>query len=535
MCGIFAYFSKRALNKASLTALTNGFGRISHRGPDNHNLKNITDKLTFGFHRLAIVDPSFRGNQPLHHPKKQLMLICNGEIYNHEKLKKEYGIDTVTDSDCEVILHLYEKFGIHKALQLLDTESFAFCLYDGQSNNLIVARDRFGVRPLYYHDQDGQLAFASEGKALEHLPGEIKQFEPSTYKIYDMMTGWGISMNRYYSNQFDVSEDKDISAILSSIRYLFTRAVQKRMMADRKIGALLSGGLDSSLVCALIAQGVDPSQLNTFAIGIEGSTDLVYAKAAAKYIGTQHHSVELHEKEFLRAIPDVIESIESYDVTTVRASVGNWLIGKYISENTDVKVVFNGDGSDEQSGYLYLRNAPSEQAFHEECKSLLNNIHYFDVLRSDRSMTNWGLESRSPFLDNSFVDYYMSIHPSFKIYDIGIEKYLLRKAFNSMDILPDSVLWRPKEAFSDGCSSVNRSWHVIIQEHVDTLISDEEFRENAPKFTHNEPKTKEAYYYRKLFNQSYPNRASVIPHTWAPKWSTNPNEPSARELPGYKK
>ena len=274
------------------------------------------------------------------------------------------------------------------------------------------------------------------------------------------------------------------------------------------------------------------NKLKTFSIGIKGSTDLEYAKNVADYIESDHHTIECTEEDFLKTIPEVIYNIESYDTTTVRASVGNYLVAKYIKENTDIVVVFNGDGSDEQSGYKYLRNAPNKKEFHKECLKLLNNIQYFDVLRSDRSVSSkWSLEARTPFLDKEFVQYYMTIDPKLKMYgDNGlIEKYLLRKAFSGHNIIPDEVLWRPKEAFSDGCSSEERSWHKIIQEHVDKLITDDEFNINKQKYKINPPLLKESYFYRKIFDSYFPGKANVIPYFWLPNWSDE-IDPSAREL-----
>lgn len=583
MCGIFAYFG----NPLDLKLLYESFMKTSKRGPDNNILKQITNNLVFGFHRLAIMDTSFKGDQPLYHPTKPYSLICNGEIYNFQELKTEYNINTYSDSDCEIILYLYERFGIKKTLQLLDTESFAICLHDGEKKQFIVARDRFGVRPLFkselINDENNtkHIIFASECKSIHDLVLNIdtinaqdkndvksstiiEQFPTSTYHIYDEQTYELLEQNTYYDKPYKTQTIKTIqnrddrymemytdeTLVLSKIKELFTKAVHKRLMAEREIGCLLSGGLDSSLVSAIVArefkkQGLKP--LNTFAIGIEGSTDLHYAKLVADHIGSNHHSIELKEQDFLDAIPEVIKMIESYDTTTVRASVGNYLVGKYIKKYTDITVVFNGDGSDEQSGYLYLSNAPDEIAFQKECERLMDEIHYFDVLRSDRALSSkWSLETRAPFLDTDFVDYYMSVDPRLKMYSPdkninnksekeNIEKYLLRKTFDKEDLLPDEVLWRRKEAFSDGCSAKTRSWHTIIQEYIDGKITDKEFEENKDKYTHNKPELKESYYYRKIFDETFPNRANIIPHFWLPRWCGNIKDPSARELDNYKK
>ncbi len=540
MCGIFAYLGI----KIAPGILEKEYLKTLKRGPDNNILKTITNNLTFGFHRLSIMDPSFKGNQPLFHPTKPYCVICNGEIYNFKKLVDDNNFSTYSNSDCEVILYLYDKYGIEKTLEMLDSESFAFCLYDGEKNELIVARDRFGVRPLFVgNNSDGEFIFASEAKSICNLldceKDSLNQFTPGCWKSYSLTDYSSSEYNRYYNHIYPEMETKNIPEICLNIREKLTNAVKKRLMSERPIGCLLSGGLDSSLVSALVAREFkkqNKGTLNTFAIGIKGSTDLYYAQKVADYIGSVHHSIELEEKDFLNALPEVIYNIESYDTTTVRASTGNYLVGKYIKENTDITVVFNGDGSDEQSGYIYLKNAPNEKEFKDECSRLLSEIHYFDVLRSDRSLSsNWSLETRAPYLDTDFVNYYMSVNTELKMYNDRIEKYLLRLAFDDDNLLPKEVLWRKKEAFSDGCSSNKRSWHKIIQEHVDTQITDTEFNDNKDTFEINKPILKETYYYRKIFESHYKGFGGIIPHFWMPKWSGNMKDPSARELDHYSK
>ncbi len=526
MCGIFCYLGK----KYNSLDLQENFQRIDNRGPDYSVLLNI-DNILLGFHRLAINDLSSSGNQPF--SNNGIYLICNGEIYNHEILKRKNKINTVSNSDCEVILHMYQKFGFEETCKQLDGV-FALIIYDSNTKKLFASRDPYGVRPLFigYNELD-ELFFSSEMKGIYDKTIYLKQFTPGFYLEYDLDEKYTIYKNYFGFTLKQVFED-DIEYILNGIRNKLTNAVSKRLLSDRPIGALLSGGLDSSLICGIISKlySVDMKKnFNTFSIGIKGSTDLIYSQKVSDFIGSKHHQVVCTEEEFLNAIPYVICSIESYDTTTVRASVGNYLIGKYISQNTDIKVVFNGDGSDEQSGYKYLRNAPNELEFHNECIKLLREIHFFDVLRSDRSVSSqWGLEARTPFLDKEFVRFYMNIEPKLKMYSKQkIEKYLLRKAFEKDNLIPDEVLWRPKEAFSDGCSSETRSWHKVIQEYVDTLISDDEFYLNKNKYTFNTPLTKESYWYRKLFEEYYPNKSNIIPHFWLPNWS-DISDPSAREL-----
>ena len=540
MCGIFAYMGK----SISAWDVEDEYMNTSNRGPDNNILKTISKHLTFGFHRLAIMDKSFKGNQPLYHPNKPYTIICNGEIYNYKELVKDHNLEPYSNSDCEVILYLYEKYGITKTLELLDTEAFALCIYDGIKNEFIVARDRFGVRPLFISiRQNTEVVIASEAKSIINLIDDadnLTQFSPGTWSSYDVNTFKHLNTHRYYDYRYPTINNTNETEICQTINKLLTLSVKKRLMSERPIGCLLSGGLDSSLISALVAKEFLKSgkgTLETFSVGMKGSTDLMYAQKVADHIGSKHHTIELTEDDFLSAIPEVIYHIESYDTTTVRASVGNYLVGKYIKENTYITVVFNGDGSDEQSGYLYMGNAPDEYAFKAECERLLSEIHFFDVLRSDRALSsNWSLETRAPFLDTDFVNYYMSINTKLKMYPKGsgiIEKYLLRKAFDTDNLLPSDVLWRQKEAFSDGCSSNERSWHKIIQEHTDANITDYEFNRLSVTIKHNTPEIKETYYYRTLFERTYANRANIIPHYWLPKWCGNQIDPSARELDVY--
>jgi len=531
MCGIFCYVGKNYSEKD----LLENFNRIKLRGPDSSRI--ITkDNVLLGFHRLSINDISENGMQPF--ISDGLYLICNGEIYNHKELYKLFlssSCELKSNSDCEVIIHLYKLFGIERTCQLLDGV-FSFVLYDSLKETVFVARDPYGIRPLFIGQTDNkEYFFSSEMKAIHDKCSNIRQFDSGSYLEYSSSK---FSIQKFHELKKRNLYGKDFQEeIFSCIRKLLIKSVEKRLLSDRPIGALLSGGLDSSLICGIISKlykekGIK-NKLKTFSIGIKGSTDLVYAQNVADYINSEHHNIECTEEEFLNAIPEVIYNIESYDTTTVRASVGNYLVGKYIKENTDIVVLFNGDGSDEQSGYYYLRNAPTKDEFHKECLKLLDEIKYYDVLRSDRSVSSkWSLEARTPFLDKEFVEFYMTIDPRKKMYnDTIIEKNLLRKAFSNKNIIPDEVLWRPKEAFSDGCSSEKRSWHKIIQEHVDLIIPDVEFNDikNTNKYKINPPMLKESYWYRKIFDSLYPNHAEIIPHYWLPNW-TEEVDPSAREL-----
>ena len=405
---------------------------------------------------------------------------------------------------------------------------FAFVVYDEDTDRIILGRDRFGVRPMFWGwNSHGELLVASEAKSIVTMVERLEPFPPGHVWIGRERDGFlQGTIEQYYTPLYPVigGESEEVEVYLRGIRDSFTRAVRKRLMSDRPVGCLLSGGLDSSLVSSLVAREFKESgkgRLMTFSVGLPGSPDLDYADSVAKWIGSDHHRVRIDRKVWLDAIPEVVYAIESYDVTTVRASVGNYLVSKYISENTDIVVVYNGDGSDEQSGYMYLGNAPDVEAFQDDLCRLLREIYQFDVLRSDRALSSkWGLESRTPFLDRDFVDYYMGVVPTaLKTYGklsqiVGqsiqtsgesvprMEKWLLRKSFEKEGLLPDSVLWRRKEAFSDGCSSVKESWHDIIKGHVDTIISDSEFRESVGCYSPR-PMSKEALYYRRLYDSSF--------------------------------
>jgi len=526
MCGIFVYKGIRY----KWDDLKPQVDKIQYRGPDNSHVEMVDRDTLFAFHRLAIVGTGESGDQPLFHPQdKAISIVCNGEIYNYKSLAKKYGFELTTGSDCEIILHLYKRFGIEKTIKALDGV-FMFVLNDRDKQALFAGRDPFGVRPGFIGRKGGEIMFASEAKPLVGFCDQIDQFNPGHW--------WDFSDNRFHQYYFHNEEDMnetDENNILKSIRKKLTDAVKKRMMAEREIGSLLSGGLDSSLISALVNQLQKGSTLKTFSIGMPGSVDLEYAQIVANHLGTDHHQIQMSKEDFLNAIETVIYNIESFDTTTVRASVGNYLVSKFIRENSDCKVIFNGDGSDEVcGGYVYMKNAPNGEDFQSECKRLLDEIHRFDVLRSDRSISSNGLEARTPFLDKAFVQYYLSIPAKMKIFDgkIRLEKHLLRKAFDQSNLLPDAVLWRRKCAFSDGVSAKENSWHRVIQSFVDHKISDVEFETKAKSYTHCTPVLKESYYYRKVYESFFGNQEKLIPYFWMPKW-VETKDPSARELIGY--
>ena len=533
MCGILFYLGKSQLIKSKLNQ---SLETLDLRGPDNNSTLEITDNKTMLFSRLSINDVSSKGNQPLI-KDNDYYLICNGEIYNHQELKnenEEFISNMKSKSDCEIIIYMYEKYGIEYTCSKLDGV-FSFVLYDKNLNKIFIARDPYGVRPLFIGiTENNDLLLCSEMKPISQFCSKIEPFKPGHYATINNDNP-SLNYKKYHDYNFTFNNDSE-AEIKKNIQNLLTKAVNKRLMSDRPIGCLLSGGLDSSLVSALTSKNYAPYTLNTFSIGMKGSTDLKYAKMAAEHIKSKHHNIELTTEDFLNAIEETIFVTESYDITTIRASVGNYLVGKYIKENTDCKVIYNGDGSEEIMGsYLWLGNIDNESDFYKENFKLLTEIHYYDVLRSDRSISDNGLEPRVPFLDKEFVKYVMSIHPKYKMFNDGkMEKQILRDAFNNTNLLPKEVLYRKKEAFSDGVSSTEKSWFQIIQEKLENDISDEDFKKESSKYTHNTPKTKEALYYRKIFEEHFKNHSNVIPHFWMPnpKWC-NVSDPSARVLKNY--
>ena len=530
MCGFFSYLG----NDHSMTDLIPYAEKIQYRGPDNSKYDKPDSNLFFIFHRLSIIGLSGDGDQPLYHPNdSRISLICNGEIYNYKELIDKYDFITESSSDCEVILHMYKRFGIERTLKELDGV-FAFSLYDKATKVLYSARDPFGVRPSFFGvDDNGGVYISSEAKAIVGLAADIRPFPPATWWSSESP----LSFNKYYHYRYYKSKSNAEEKICSNVNRLLSEAVRKRMMSDREVGCLLSGGLDSSLIAALVQRHAKENNdsIKTFSIGMPGSPDLKYAKKVADWIDSDHYHIEIDPQDFLDAIDTVIYNIESFDTTTVRASVGNYLVSKYIKDNTDCKVIFNGDGSDEVCcGYVYNKDAPSRKSLQNEALRLLKEIHLFDALRSDRSISSNGLEARTPFLDKDFVRYYMSIPPELKEFDKvnRMEKYILRKAFEHEALLPPDVLWRHKCAFSDGVSSSENSWHTVLQNFVNTKITDQEFRREAKKITHCTPLLKESLYYRKIYESFFGRHTSLIPHFWMPKW-TDVIDPSARELSGY--
>ncbi|GFR66567.1 asparagine synthetase [glutamine-hydrolyzing] [Elysia marginata] len=552
MCGIWAVFG----SDENVSAQCNAVHKITHRGPDAFRIENIHhfQNCCLGFHRLSIVD-DLRGMQPLRlYTYPHTYLIYNGEIYNHKTLAKEFDMTLSTEVDGEPMIHLYQTHGPVAMAEKLDGV-FAFCILDTANRKVILGRDTFGVRPLFrFCTKEGFLAVCSEAKGLfglSHSENDedlrIEPFPPGHVEVYDIDSqGRAFLRESVCFNktgqipkyQLAVPPESYATDVKKNVAMLLEKAVEKRLMSDRRVGCLLSGGLDSSLVAALVVKlskklGIT-YPIQTFAIGMEGSTDLKAAKKVATHLGTEHHEILMTPEEGIKAIDDTIRHLESYDITTVRASVGMYLLSKYVQEKTDTVVVMSGEGADEVAqGYIYFHNAPSAQAAHEESVRLMEDLYMYDVLRGDRSTAAWGLEIRVPFLDHQFTSYYLSLDSELRQPKDGVEKHLIRSSFDETGLLPSEILWRPKEAFSDGIASLTKSWFEIIQDVCKEKISQKELDSASSVYPHNPPHTKEALYFRKLFEQHYPGKAYWIPYYWLPAW-TKTDEPSARTLKHYK-
>lgn len=562
MCGIFAILNYDYISKKTIQ---NEFNKGKNRGPEFSKLDFSYMKLGLGFHRLAINGLNTESNQPL--VINDIVLVCNGEIYNYKELYQYMNVTPNTGSDCEVIIHLFLRYGIEQTLNMLDGE-FAFILYDNRltnnlNNQVYIARDPFGVRPLYHFNHNNNLySIASELKCLTEIynfnsaNGSIHTFTPGTYSIFNMSNKtnslWELILeNKPYfipsishtliTNEYTSSNL--IDELSFNISYYLNAAVTKRCITtERPIACLLSGGLDSSLVTALVnhyyESNESPIKLETYSIGLKGSDDLKHARIVSDYLGTNHTEIVVTESDMFNAIPEVIMAIESYDTTTVRASIGNYLLGKYISQNSEAKVILNGDGSDELfGGYLYMNKCPDDIEFDKEIRRLLKDIHLFDVLRSDKCISSHGLEPRTPFLDRSFVNFVLSIPPLYRNHKNikKCEKYILRNSFSvehfqdykGRQILPNEILWRTKEAFSDGVSTRGRSLYQILQEFIANEMNK---NENTDIYTASIETEK--LYYKRIFDSHYKNCSHIIPYFWMPKY-TNTNDPSARTLSFY--
>jgi len=520
MCGIWALIGEHM----SVPDVSKYVKQLNNRGPENSKL-DFGNRYQLGFTRLALNGISNDGMQPMNN--SNIKWICNGEIYNWKDIANEIGFINKSGSDCEIIGPALHKFGSIDYFFRKLHGVFAMVIVD--DNRIIVGRDPYGVRPLFISQSKSKIIVASEVKAIPS-GGTIIQFPPGNYAIIDLNT-LIIEYTQYHIPLIKHIHQNDV---FLKIREGLTSAVQLRMLTERPIAALLSGGLDSSLIAALVQRELklaNKLSIETFSIGFQGSEDLRHAKMVADHIGSNHTEIIMTPDEFFNAIPEVIHDIESYDITTVRASVGNWLVAKEISKRSTCKVVFNGDGADELfGGYLYFFKAPSDKDFEDESDRLLKDIHLFDVLRSDRCISSHGLEPRTPFLDKTFVDIVKSIPVEMRRPNSEhMEKWVLRKAFEETNLLPKKVLYRKKEAFSDGVSTNKGiSWYEECRVRSFQKVPD--WKDYLPDNMHLKPYTSESYYYRMLFDKYYPNLEKLIPYFWMPKWSPETNDPSARTL-----
>ncbi len=509
------------------------------RGPDDTRLLN-TGNGYLGFNRLSIMGLTPNGMQPFVFGDKKtslerelgkdgIMLVCNGEIYGFRPLKEELikkGYEFISDSDCEILPALYREYG-EEMFKMLDAE-FALVLYDAKTETYVAARDPIGIRPLYYGiSEAGEYIFASEPKNLTGLTDKIYPFPPGHY-----------FKNGKFISYKDPSEVKaysfdDQETIFVKIHDLLVKGVEKRLDSDTPVGFLLSGGLDSSLVCGIAAKLCD-KKLETWAIGMDtDAIDLKYAKQVADHIHSNHHEVIISKKDVIDALPDVIKALGTYDITTIRASVGMYLVCKAIHEQSDIRVILTGEISDEIFGYKYTDFAPSADEFQKEAEKRIHEIHMYDVLRADRCISVNSLEARVPFGDLEFVDYCMSIDPEKKMNTYGKGKYLLRKAFEKDGLIPESILWREKAAFSD---AVGHSLKDDLEELANSRYTDAEFEEGVKKYDHARPFTKESLMYRDIFEEYYPGQSEMVKDFWMPNknWEgCNVNDPSARVLSNY--
>jgi asparagine synthase (glutamine-hydrolysing) len=508
MCGIVGVFDLKKPAEDLRPQALHMSRKQRHRGPDWSGIF-MCDKSILVHERLAIVDPT-SGKQPLFSSDGKLALAVNGEIYNHRELEKnlQEPYEFLTHSDCEVILALYRQKGVHFLEDL--NGIFAFALYDQEANTFFIARDHMGIIPLYMGwDEWGSFYVASELKALVGVCKKIQEFLPGHY----LYSKEGMELKRWYQREWtDYENVKEATTDITALKKALEEAVHRQLMSDVPYGVLLSGGLDSSIISAIAkkyaARRVETEdlkdawwpQLHSFAVGLKDSPDLIAARKVADHIGTVHHEVNFTIQEGLDALRDVIYHIETYDVTTIRASTPMYLLARVI-KSMGVKMVLTGEGSDELfGGYLYFHKAPDAKAFHEETVRKLGKLHLYDCLRANKSLAAWGVEGRVPFLDKEFMDVAMRINPKDKMSGNGkIEKWILRKAFE--DYLPAEVAWRQKEQFSDG---VGYSWIDTLKKITSEQVSDEQLQNAAYRFPINTPRSKEEYYYRTIFSELFP-------------------------------
>lgn len=560
MCGIVAIFNVKEQTPELRTKALGMSKKIRHRGPDWSGI-HCSGSAILAHERLSIVDPE-SGGQPLFSPDGKQVLAVNGEIYNHKKIRERYKgrYDFQTGSDCEVILALYRDKGVNFLEDL--NGIFAFALYDEEQDAFLIARDHIGVIPLYIgYNADGKVFVASELKALE---GECERYEPFLPGHYYWSKDPG--MKRWYKRDWmEYDNVKDNTASSDAIRKSLCAAVKRQMMSDVPYGVLLSGGLDSSVISAITESYAERRietdsrsrawwpRLHSFAVGLKGAPDLAKARLVADHIGTVHHEINYTIQEGLDALRDVIYFIETYDITTVRASVPMYLLARVI-KSMGIKMVLSGEGADEIfGGYLYFHKAPSAEEFHKETVRKLSKLHLYDCLRANKSLSAWGVEGRVPFLDKEFLDVAMRTNPKAKMCSIlpasrsgeadpkaSIEKRIVREAFE--DMLPEEVAWRQKEQFSDG---VGYSWIDTLKKITSEAVTDEQMAHAEERFPINTPLCKEEYYYRSIFEEHFPSESAArsVPHEasvacstavaleWDEAWK-NMNDPSGRAVSG---
>jgi asparagine synthase (glutamine-hydrolysing) len=525
MCGIMAYQG----DPSAAATLQGSFTRIKHRGPDHSTWEQIAPDVLMGFHRLAIRGLGVRGNQPLRSSDGRDAVVCNGEVYNDRALRAALGQDAWHDgSDCEVILPLVRRHGLRGACERLDAE-FAFAYFDGASGKVFAARDPIGIRPLFFGHPRGApgIAFASEVKALSDACSEIQAFPPG--HCFD-----GERFVRYRDiTAVDEVVADDEPTISAAIERLLVEGVRKRLVSDVGLGFLLSGGLDSSLVCAIGARLLD-RPIDTFAIGMaEDAIDVKYAQKVAEHLGARHRNIYVTRAEALGVLEEVIYHLETWDITTIRASIGMYLICRHIREQTDLKVLLTGEISDELFGYKYTDYAPSAPAFQAEAEKRVRELHQYDVLRADRCIAAHSLEARVPFGDLAFARYVMAIDPERKLNRAGLGKRLLRQAFAGKGYLPDEILYREKAAFSD---AVGHSLVDSIKAFAEARYTEDDVERAQGRYRHCPPFTRESLLYREIFEGLFPGRAGLIPGYWMPNksWAhCDVSDPSARALPNY--
>ncbi|MBF8455622.1 asparagine synthase B [Kaistella sp. G5-32] len=548
MCGIVCLFDVKQKTEILRPQVLEMSKKIRHRGPDWSGVFQ-NEKVIFSHERLAIVDPT-SGKQPLFSKDKKIVLAVNGEIYNHKELRKEFPeYEFQTESDCEVIIPLFQKYGKNFVDKL--NGIFAFVIYDIENDIYFVARDHMGICPLYQGcDKNGSYYVASELKALEGVCKSIEVFLPGHF----LFSPDGYEMQQWYKRDWEDFENvKENTTNIAELRKALEDAVHRQLMSDVPYGVLLSGGLDSSIISAVTAkyarnriesgdtQEAWYPRLHSFAVGLEGSPDLIAAQKAADHIGSIHHEVHFTVQEGLDAVRDVIYHLETYDVTTVRASTPMYLLARVI-KSMGIKMVLSGEGADEIfGGYLYFHKAPNAKEFHEENVRKLNKLHLYDCLRANKALMSWGIEGRVPFLDKEFMDVAMRLNPKDKMvtaHEPKIEKWLLRKAFE--DLLPESITWRQKEQFSDG---VGYSWIDSLKEVAEKEVTDEMMKISKFRFALNTPQNKEEYRYRTIFEEHFPSEtaAATVPSVPSVACSTpialewdeafkNANDPSGRAV-----